>query len=129
MDALRNVHRMLVPHGVVLDLHPVPPDARVAREGRVLGSVDEREFWRDVEAMDAGVAAVVGEGLFEVTAEREFEIVEHWPSGTEALAELCGWGGSVVPHELAAAIEGAGPTQIRESLVLRGYRRSIESPT
>jgi hypothetical protein len=123
VNALRNVHRMLAPKGNLLDLHPIAPDARAERAGRLLGSVDGAEWWRDVEAMERSVDVLVAEGLLVPAGEARFDVIERFSSGDDALAEMTSWRGTTVPEALAAGLAGPDPVDVIETLVLRAYER------
>ena len=48
MHALRRIQQALVPGGVLLDMHPVPPPTRAEVNGKSLGEFDDSEFMRIV---------------------------------------------------------------------------------
>ncbi|MGH2922259.1 MAG: hypothetical protein ACRDKU_09360, partial [Gaiellaceae bacterium] len=82
MHALRQVHKALVPGGILLDMHPVPPSTRAERAGESLGDFEDDEFMEIVAATEAGLAET---GLYTLDAELEFDWLERYDSGEELL--------------------------------------------
>ena len=61
MHALRRIHEALVPGGVLLDMHPVPPSTRAEVDGKSLGVFDDSEFMRIVSDADAATLGTTRE--------------------------------------------------------------------
>jgi hypothetical protein len=78
VHALRHVHRLVVPGGTVVDIHPVTEEQVETRHG-VVGGIREPE-WIDVELpnAEAGLRSTIDEGLFELEAETEYDVLQHF---------------------------------------------------
>ena len=122
MHALRRIHRALVPRGMLLDLHPVPPTP-IELHGAELGEVDEREFIPILRATEGELERTVRDGLFVHEREVRLEVLEHFESGDELLQHAEGWENIRLPPEVAQRARGASePLVIRHRLVLRRLR-------
>ena len=120
MRALRKIHQALVPGGVLLDMHPIPPPTRAEVGGRSLGEFDDAEFWEIVVATEAPLEAT---DLFALEGEIEFDWLERYDSGAELLEDLKSWESLRVPRALATRIRKAEPpVDLWERVVLRSYR-------
>lgn len=120
MHALRNVHRLLVPRGTLLDLHPVPPSARVLAGGADLGPLDERAFFAEVRATERELAR---SGLFEHETEVELDVIERYHTHDQLRDSLAEWETARMSKRLEARVRRAEPPiDLREHLVLRRFR-------
>jgi hypothetical protein len=124
VHALRKIHEALVPSGILLDMHPIPPATRAQVGGRSLGEFDDAEFWEIVAATEAPLAAT---DLFVWEAEIEFDWLERFDSGAGLLQDVKSWDGCHVPRALATRIRKAEPpVDIWERVVLRRFARVDE---
>ena len=121
MHALRRIQQALVPGGVLLDMHPVPPSTRAEVDGRSLGEFDDSEFQRIVSDAEG---VLERSGLFAWESEVEFDYLERYDDPAELLEDIKdGWEGCSVPQELEARIrEAEGPVDIWERVVVRRFR-------
>jgi SAM-dependent methyltransferase len=121
VHALRQIHQALVPGGVLLDMHPVPPSTRAEVEGRSLGEFDDAEFMQIVADAEAKLER---SGLFTRESEVEFDYLERYDEAGQLLEDIEeGWEGCRIPPELEARIrEAEGPVDIWERVVLRRFR-------
>ena len=121
MHALRRINQALVPGGVLLDMHPVPPPTRAEVDGESLGDFDDSEFMRIVS--DAEVV-LERSGLFEWKSELEFDYLERYDDPAQLLEDIEEeWDGCSVPPDLEARIlQASGPVDIWERVVLRRFR-------
>ena len=121
MHALRQIHQALVPGGVLLDLHPVPPSTQARVQGRSLGEFDDAEF---MELVANGEAEIERSGLFAQESEVEFDYLERYDDPAQMLEDIReDWETCKVPAELEARIlEAEGPVDIWERVVLRRFR-------
>jgi hypothetical protein len=82
VHVLRKVHKALRPHGVLLDIHPVPAHHRVEvlREGHRshLGYLDSSAVIERVRDARARLRVAQREGLFELRARRYFDWDAHY---------------------------------------------------
>jgi SAM-dependent methyltransferase len=119
VHALRQIHRALVPGGILLDMHPVPPSTRAEVDGVSLGDFDDEEFFEVVRATERPLAETA---LFVLEDEIEFDYLERYDNGSELLEDVKSWEGCRVPRSLAKAIrEAEPPVDIWERVVLRRF--------
>ena len=120
MHALRRIHEALVPGGVLLDMHPVPPSTRAEVDGKSLGDFDDSEFMHIVSDAEG---VLERSGLFEWESELEFDYLERYDDPAQLLEDIEEeWDGCSVPPELEARIrEAGGPVDIWERVVLRRF--------
>jgi hypothetical protein len=86
VHALRHVHGLLVPGGTLVDLHPVNEE-RVESPDGALGVIEEPDWLNvDLPNAEARVRDAIGEGLLELEAEAEFELLQHFDEGDELIA-------------------------------------------
>lgn len=123
MNALRNLHQALVPAGILLDMHPIPPATRAEVRGETLGEFDDAEFQALVRTAEAHI---LDSGLFEPDTETEFDWLERYDDPTELLADVKdNWDGCNIPFDLEARIRAAEPpVDIWERVVLRRFSRT-----
>jgi hypothetical protein len=124
VHALRQIHQALVPGGVLLDMHPVPPSTRAEVQGRSIGDFDDAEFMQIVADAEAEIERG---GLFTRQSEVEFDYLERYDDPAQLLEDITeGWEGCRIPSELEARIrETDGPVDIWEHVVLRRFRATI----
>ena len=121
MHALRRIHQALVPGGVLLDMHPVPPSTRAEVAGQSLGEFDDAGFMQIVADAEAEIER---SGLFGRESEVEFDYLERYDDPAQLLEDINEeWDGCSVPPDLEARILAAdGPVDIWERVVLRRFR-------
>jgi hypothetical protein len=120
VHALRTIHRALVPGGILLDMHPIPPSTRAQVRDEILGEFDDAEFLEIVRTTEGLLA---GSGLFALDAELEFDWLERFDSAEELLEDVALWEGCRTPRALAARIgEATPPIDVWERVVLRRFR-------
>ncbi len=121
MHALRQIHQALVPGGVLLDMHPVPPSTRAEVQGESLGEFDDAEF---MELVADGEAKIEHSGLFTHESELEFDYLERYDDPAQLLEDMKeDWEGCIVPPDLEARIlEAEEPVDLWERVVLRRFR-------
>ena len=85
MNALRHVHTLLAPDGVVVDVHPVTEEQVEAREG-VVGTIEEPDWVNvDLPNAEAGVRRVVAEGLYALEAETAYDVLQYADDAEELI--------------------------------------------
>ena len=121
MHALRKIHQALVPGGILLDMHPIPPSTRAEVRGETLGEFDDAEFMQLVADAEAKFS-----GLFALDAEVEFDYLEQYDDPAELIEMVkTDWDGCNIPADLEAHILEAGsPVDLWERVVLRRFSRS-----
>ena len=102
MHALRRIQQALVPGGVLLDMHPVPPPTRAEVNGESLGDFDDSEFMRIVSDAEG---VLERSGLFAWESELEFDYLERYDDPAQLLEDIEEeWDGCSVPPELAGRV-------------------------
>lgn len=109
MHALRNIRRMLVRGGILLDLQPIPPSPTLHAGGGLLGQLDQEQVWARFGEIEPGVETAVREGLYELETQLEFEVVERFDSKTELVATILERDDWRMSEKLAARLDGAEP--------------------
>jgi len=126
VNALRHVHQLLVPDGTLLDLHPVT-EQQVEADARVVGIIREPEWVkRHLPNAEAGLEQVIGEGLYVLEAERDFDVLQHFDR-TEELLEKAADLLADQPALERGIRDTSPPFVLREHVVLRRLR-ALESP-
>ena len=123
MHALRQIHQALVPEGVLLDMHPIPPATRAEVRGKSLGEFDDAEF---MEVVASAEAKIENSGLFTFGSELEFDYLERYDDAAELLRDVREeWEGCTIAPDLEQRILSAdAPVDIWEHVVLRRFSRN-----
>jgi hypothetical protein len=86
VHALRHVHDLLVPGGTLVDMHPVSEE-RVEAAGEPVGVIREPDWLTiDLPNSEAALRRTIAEGLFELEAETEYEVLQHFDFPDELIA-------------------------------------------
>ena len=86
MHALRHVHQLLVPGGVMLDLHPVTEEHAEDARGRHIGVLADPEYAdEDLPNAVARLEQAVVAGLYAPEAEVDFYVLQHYDEVDELL--------------------------------------------
>ena len=85
MHALRHVHGLVVPGGTLVDIHPVCEE-HVEADGSLVGVIREPE-WLTVDLPNSEVAVqrAIGEGLYALAAETEYDVLQHFDDPNELI--------------------------------------------
>ena len=120
MNALRNIHVALAPGGVLVDIHPIPPAEQAEAAGRVLGRIDEREFFGIVRSSEQALESC---GVFELEVGVERDVIERFDA-IEEFFEIVGEREGVrIPARLASRVrEASPPIDLRERVAFRRLR-------
>jgi hypothetical protein len=106
----------------MLDLHPVTEE-QVEAGGRRIGVIEDPAFLIDLPNAEARLAEAIGAGLFNLEAELEFDVLQHFDQAEELLVakeeQLATQTGLV--RRIRAAHP---PLVLREQVVFRRLRRS-----
>ena len=125
MHALRNVHRMLVAGGLLVDLHPVMPNPRILAAGHDLGPLHQEEWAREwLRPTERELAKTVRAGLFEpLEPALDFNILHRHDDAQELIDEIEEWEGAWISDRLQRRIlRSRPPIDVTEHLALRTYR-------
>ena len=120
MHALRHVHRLVVPSGTMVDLHPVTEE-HVEVAGRRIGVIEDPAYRIDLPNAEARLDEAVAAGLYALEAETEFDVLQHFDEAEDLL--------EAKKERLAVQLElvsrigaSAPPFVLREHVVLRRFR-------
>jgi len=110
VHALQEIHRALVPNGVLIDLRPLsnnwPLEVIVDEQTSLAGPVDDSPGLPDDEAANSAIAQAGREGWFIREREGTFDFLWYWDSLAEmesGFANDPSWAGFVsLPAETAA---------------------------
>jgi hypothetical protein len=85
VHALRHVHTLIVPGGTLVDIHPVTEEELESR-GKRIAVIPEPEWIEiDLPNSEAALLQTIAEGLFELEAETEYEVLEHFDHSDELI--------------------------------------------
>jgi hypothetical protein len=123
VDALRQIHSVVVSGGLVLDMQPIGPRPPVEADGRRIGSLDMREWRGTVDEVTALIDQTIADGLFREEGRRDYDVLETFDDGHELVETVREWDGTTISRTLAARVERAAPPLvIRENVRLRVLR-------
>src|SRR5512143_2200923 len=92
VHALEEIHRLLKPSGVLIDMHPVvePLPIEVHHGGTIdlAGYVSVRQWCIDYQQADNALAEIVQRGAFTVERQGVFDSFTYYESVAEMLTEL-----------------------------------------
>jgi hypothetical protein len=125
VHALRAIAAVLVPGGIVLDLHPAPKAAVFYTEktGRRLGAIDDRAFRATVRAVEAEVKIAIHEGVLTSMDQSSIETHERFPTKEDVLTVIPKRRGMQLTRSLEARVEHTdGPLLLEQQIRLFRFR-------
>jgi hypothetical protein len=123
VHALKNIHSVLRPSGIVVDTQPVSPHPPVSSHGTMLGTLDMREWLETIDAVDELTRQTIATGLYEVEQERLFTVKDSFDGGLECLDTVRDWAGTRVGPRLAERLrETTGQVTLTQDVRLRVLR-------
>ena len=124
VHALEIIHRLLRPHGKLIDIHPVgepsPVEVRVGRQTTLVGRLTETDDFVEYGQADAALAQAVQRRLFVLEREATFPFITHADSMSELREYLAKeWKDAILDDQTARKAEAllAGPERDKELLV------------
>lgn len=110
VDALRTIHDLLQPHGVLIEIHPAghPPPiyVRVGGTTHLAGWVQESDDYEEYAQADAAIRTVIRRGLFVRERYESFTFITYADSLAELRAHLAEeWSDAVIEEQVAGQIE------------------------
>lgn len=121
MHALRHVHKLLVPQGTLVDLHPVTEEQVEAADRTIVGVIEDPAFSVDLPNAEACLQEAVRDGLYAIEAETEFDFLQHFDEVEELIERKQEY--LADQDALVRKIRTATPPLvIREHVVLRRLR-------
>jgi hypothetical protein len=123
VNALRRIHAVLVPGGILVDTQPISPQPPVDAAGGQLGTLDMREWRCTVDAVDDRIQATVAEGLFSPGGETSVVVADGFDDGAEFVEVVKAWRGTRIPAELAERAASADPpVRVLQDVRLRLFK-------
>src|SRR2546423_2956979 len=117
------MHSSLVPGGLVIDTQPISKRPAVETSAGRVGSLDMRDWWRIIEAVDERVADTVRDGLWVDEGERRYVVTDTFDSGAELVDTVTGWQGTRVSEGLSRRVSAAkGHAYVHQEVRLRILR-------
>lgn len=127
MRALRNIHAVLVPDGLLVDTQPISSRPRVTADGAELGVLDMREWLETIHAVDECIDEPIVAGLYKLTAERELIVTSTFDDGQDCIEIAGNWQGTQVPRPLMDRLATIRDHVALEQRVrLRAFQRFAE---
>ena len=87
VHALEEIHRLLKPDGVLIDIHPVsePSPIEIHQNGKIdlVGNLTVRQWCVDFELADKALTEIVQHGIFAVEQKGIFDILTYYDSAAE----------------------------------------------
>ena len=126
MYVLRQVHRAVVPDGLVLDIHPLGNDFPVLAGGHGIGFVDTQKFRGVLAAMNECVDQSISDGLFEELRSLRRHVIERFDTAAEALEEADSWENLRLPAAVRRRLRetDATPIEFIDTVRYRLLRRT-----
>jgi hypothetical protein len=109
VHALREVHNVLVPGGLLVDTQPISPRPAVESDGSRLGTLDMREWRATIDAVEHEVRRALDAGLFAIEEERSLVVIETFDNGPELVDSVSGWRGTKISRRLVRRAAAAPP--------------------
>ncbi len=106
MNALRKIHRALVPGSPVLDSQPVSAHPQIESDNGMLGTLDTSEWARTIATIDRLVEQTIDEALFDLERESRYIVTDEYDDGAEFVAVTRDWAGTNVSDALARRLGG-----------------------
>jgi hypothetical protein len=124
VNALRAIHAVLVPGGVVVDTQPVSSRPVVEGAAGELGTLDMREWSELIRDIDGRVGEAAAAGLFAITHESEVTVTDDYDDGAEFVSTVSQWLGTRIPAALQRRAERErGAVQVHQRVRMRLLRR------
>ena len=122
VHALEEVHRLLKPAGILIEIHPAvdaPPYVEVRSNGQLFFSEGDPvfDYEEDLRQADAAVTTVLDRGLFVLEDRRRFELLTYAASVKE-MRDHWAFVGAYDPEEP----EGGAPSPARRDVCARRRR-------
>jgi hypothetical protein len=123
VNALRKIHRTLVPGSLVIDTQPVSAHPPVESENGTLGTLDMSEWAHTIATIDGLVEQTIEQGLFDLKHESRFVVTDEYDDVAEFIAVTRDWAGTHVGDAFAALAEGeGGRVRLHQDVRLRVLR-------
>jgi hypothetical protein len=123
VNALRKIHRALVPGGLLIDSQPVSAHPPVESGNGILGSLDMSEWAQTIAVIDGRAQQTIDDGLFDLERESRYVVTDEYDDGAEFVAVTRDWAGTDVGDAFAARVSREpGPVRLHQDVRLRVLR-------
>jgi hypothetical protein len=123
VNALRKLHRALVPGGLLIDTQPLSAHPPIESVSGTLGTLDMSEWARTIATIDGRVQQAIDLGLFELERESHYIVTDEYPDGAEFVTVTREWAGTKVSDALAARVSPEqGLVRLHQDVRLRLLR-------
>lgn len=123
MNALRQIHAVLVPGGSVIDTQPVSAEPPVESRGRRLTALDMHDWAHTIELVDLQVREAIRDGLFALDDEQQIIVTDTYDDGAELVEEVRAWAGTRVDDQFADRVSSEqGPVHLHQDVMVRVLR-------
>jgi hypothetical protein len=112
VNALRKIHHVLVPGGLVVDTQPVSAHPLVESEDGPVGTLDMSDWARTIATIDRLVETTIADGLFDLEHDRRFVVTDDYGDGAEFVAVTRNWAGTHLDDAFAELV-GREPGRVR----------------
>jgi hypothetical protein len=104
VNALRKLHRALVPGGLVIDTQPLSAHPPIESLSCRLGTLDMSEWARTIATIDGRVQQAIDLGLFDLERESRYVVTDEYEDGAGFVTVTREWAGTDVSDALAARV-------------------------
>ena len=123
MNALRKIHRALLPGGLVIDTQPVSAHPPVESGSGIVGTLDMSDWARTIATIDRLVVQAIDQGLFDLERESRYVVTDEYDDGAEFVAVTRDWAGTDVSDALAERVgHEQARVRLNQDVRLRGLR-------
>ena len=123
MNALRKIHRALVPGGLVIDTQPLSAHPPIESGSEMLGTLDMSEWAQTIATIDRLVQQTIHQGLFDLERESRYVVTDEYDDGAEFVTVTRDWAGTNVSDALAARVgREHGRVRLHQDVRLRVLR-------
>jgi hypothetical protein len=123
VNALRKLHRALVPGGLVVDTQPLSAHPPIESLSGTLGTLDMSEWARTIATIDGQVQQAIDLGLFDLERESHYHVTDEYDDGAAFVTVTSEWAGTNVSDALAARVSPEqGPVRLHQDVRLRLLR-------
>jgi hypothetical protein len=92
VHALEEIHRLLKPTGLLIDIHPVAESSpiEIHQDGKIdlAGHLSVRQWCTDFQHADKALTEIIHRGLFATERESVFDSLTHYDSAAEMRTDL-----------------------------------------
>ena len=123
MNALRKIHTVLSPGGLVIDTQPVSVLPPVESDSSLLGALDMRGWGRTIRSIDGRIDQAIRQRLFDLVETAYFTVIDDYDDGQHLVDVTRGWQGTAVSGAFAQRMaRERGAVRLEQAVRLRVLR-------